>query len=219
MEKIRYICGQVQGISSWKSKSFTLIELIVAMVIISLIFLLVSSFIWLSFKVSTRSKEAALRYAGIRNVLEIITQETHSAGVFAYPPDEPDFTVSEGKVLSFWCIPPFCIGEGDRVIYTPYENLYRAPIFKLTYESKEKDGKDILYKRIQSPFEDKTVEFPMIRGDFEFSVIYYDQDRKELIETDTYSGKELPAVVKVKCKLPNGEELKRSIFIYGGKRF
>ncbi len=219
MEKIKYIFGQVPEPFSWKNKSFTLIELIVAMVIISLIFLLVSSFIWLSFKVSTRSKEAALRYAGIRNALEILTQEIHSAGVFAYPQNEPDFTVSEGKILSFWCIPPFCIDEGDRVIYTPYENLYRAPIFKLTYESKEKDGKDILYKRIQSPFEDKTVELPMIRGDFEFSVVYYDQDRKELIETDTYSGDELPVVVKVKCKLPNGEELNRSIFIYEGKRF
>jgi len=160
MGKIKYICGQVPELSSWKSKSFTLIELIVAMVIISLIFLLVSSFIWLSFKVSTRSKETALRYAGIRNVFEIITQEIHSAGVFAYPPDEPDFTVNEGKVLSFWCIPPFSIDKGERGIHTPYENLYRAPIFKLTYESKEKDGKDILYKRIQSPFEDKTVELP-----------------------------------------------------------
>lgn len=218
MEKIRYICGQVQGISSWKSKSFTLIELIVAMVIISLIFLLVSSFIWLGFKISTRSKETALRYAGIRNVLEIITQEIHSAGVFSYPPEELDFTVREGKVLSFWCIPPFSIGE-DRKIHTPYENLYRAPIFKLTYESKEKNGKDILYKKIQSPFEDKVVEFPMTRGDFEFSVIYYDEDREELVETDSYLGKELPVVVKVKCKLPNGEELNRSIFIYEGKRF
>jgi len=117
---------------------------------------------------------------------DLLFQEDSSGGVFAYPPDEPDFTVNEGKVLSFWCIPPFSIDKGERGIHTPYENLYRAPIFKLTYGSKEKDGKDILYKRIQSPFEDKTVELPMIRGDFEFSVIYYDQDREELIETDIF---------------------------------
>lgn len=190
----------------------------VAVTIISVIFVLVSSFIWLAFKTSTRSKEISLRYVGIRNVFEIITQEIHSATAFDHPSGEDNFMVAEGKVISFWSLPPFYVKEG-REVSTSYENLYRAPIFKVSYESKKKGEEVILYKKIQSPFEDKVVEFPMCKGKFEFSVLYYDKESKQLVESDEYSGQELPVMVKVRCKVNGQEVLERKIFVYEGRKF
>jgi prepilin-type N-terminal cleavage/methylation domain-containing protein len=197
-----------------KSKrAYTLIELIVAVIIVSLIFSLTASFIWMTFKLSTRTKQVSIRLAGARNVLEILAAELRSAIKFDYL-EEPNFYLEDGKVLSFWTtIPISWVSEGNRV-RSSYQGLFKAPIYKITYFFKNEGGEKTLYKKIESPFERKVVEeYPVLKANFNFSAVFYDKAKRELKEVKDYSGIELPLLIKIKCELDEGTQLERTIFI------
>jgi len=188
-------------------KSFTLVEVIVAVVIVSLIFSLSSSFIWLSFRLSARSKNVAARFSGIRNVFEILSNDLRSACIFDYN-QEPNFVVdSENKTISFWIT---CPSEDVKTSYP-------LPILKVSYFVKEERGKKILYKRLESEFEDYKKEFPVYEADFKFMALIYSKDKKELLTEQFYSGSKLPQAVGIKC-IKDENEIEKIIYIPTGKR-
>ncbi|MDP8253812.1 MAG: prepilin-type N-terminal cleavage/methylation domain-containing protein [Candidatus Kaelpia aquatica] len=191
---------------SKSKKSFTLVEVIVAVVIVSLIFSLSSSLIWLSFRLSVRSKEVAVRFSGIRNVFEILSNDLRSACIFDYN-EEPNFIVdSENKTISFWIIRP-----SESV-----ETSYLLPILKISYFVKEEAGKKVLYKRLESEFEDYKKEILVYEADFEFSALIYSEDKKELLTEQFYSDSKLPEAIKIKC-VKDENEIEKIIYIPAGK--
>ncbi len=194
-------------------RAFTLIELIVAVAILSLVFSLASSFIWLSLQLATRSKDVSARVAGIRNIIEILDTDLRSISSFEYN-DNADFALeNEGKSISFIS----AAAPGD------FKSDYNLPILRITYFLKKEDNETLLYKRIESPFNDFNEETAVFKGDFEFSVLVFeknDAERANLIEKNHYSkdsakNEELMAV-KIKC-LKNETEIERIVFLPLGR--
>jgi len=183
-------------------KAFTLVEIIVATVIVSLIFSLASSLIWMSFRISHRTKEVSLKYSGLRNVLETMASDLRSASCFDYG-DLDNFNLdSKEKKISFWItLPPEIVGSA-----------YNLPIARVSYFSKQEGLEFRLYKTIESVFENYEEELFMLKGDFDFKVLRYDERKESLIELDDYSGAEIPPAVKIKY-LSGDNSAERVIFI------
>lgn len=193
-------------------KSFTLIEAIVAVAIISLIFSLSVSFIWLSFKLAARSKAVAVRFYGIRNVFELLSTDLRSASEFNYA-GIPDFVLQdEGRSISFWIVAP----------PQNVQRSYQYPILRITYFMKKENNAALFYRKIESPFEHIKQEAPISKAHFEFSALVYSKDKKNILEEDTYPKSEnenkLPLAVKVRCRKA-GTKIERVIYLPYNKEF
>lgn len=186
-------------------------EIIVAVSVISLVFTLATSFLWLSFQLATRSKQVAVRYAGIANVLEILASELRSISKFDYW-ELPELSLSsEGKEISFWMLKP--VGN--------FQTSYQKPILRVSYFMAEKDGQPLLYRKVESPFEQlQSQSIPMLKADFEFRAVVYDEEKEKLLELEDYppegKEKELPLAIKVKCR-SDESEIERFIYLPSGK--
>lgn len=183
-------------------KAFTLIEIIVATVIVSLIFSLASSLIWMSFRISHRTKEVSLRYSGLRNVLETMASDLRTAFCFDYGELDNFNLDSKEKKLSFWvALPPEVVSSA-----------FRLPIARVSYFSKQEGLEFRLYKTIESVFEGYREDLFMLKGDFDFKVLMYDETKENLIEFDDYSGAEIPPAVKIMYS-SGDNSIERVIFI------
>lgn len=203
----KYIRQSGRGLKSLPNflTGFTLVEVIVAVALVSLITTLVASFLWLSFRLTSRSKEVAIRLAGIRNVLEIMEGEIRSAFKFDY--NGENFIISEGKSISFWMSLP-C---------EDVQSTYPLEVLRISYFVKTENGKSLLYKKLESPFKDlEEKEIPILEGNFNFLALLYDEDKNSLIELESYprEGKqdEIPLAVKIYC-LKNDVRIEKVVYI------
>jgi len=186
-----------------KSKaSFTLMEVMVSVVLISLILTLVSSFLWLNFNISTRAKAVSQDYYGTRNLLELIASDVSSAFKFEYGSYD-NIVIENGSSISFWYVKPDVLTK----------EIYSKPVLRVSYYIKELNGKKSLFKRLEDPFSDYIEEFIVYNDiDFRFSANIYDNASKSLIELENYSKNEFPQAVIIKSNI-EGELIEKRVFL------
>ncbi len=190
-----------------KSKlSFTLMEVIASMLIVSLIFTLTASFLWLNFKISTRAKEVSQDYYGTRNLFELIADDLSSAFSFEYS-DYKNIVLMNGNSISFWYVKPSLLSK----------EIYSRPILRVSYFMKYIAGEKALFKRLEDPFSEYSEEYIVYDSDFKFSVLTYDDVSKDLIELEDYSENKFPQAVKIESNI-KGEPIEKRVFLLQGNK-
>ncbi len=187
-------------------RSFTLMEVIVSIVIVALVFTLISSFLWLNFKISARAKNVSQDYYGIRNVLELMASDISSAFKFEYS-DYNNIEIENGSSISFWYV------KSD----LSNKEAYSKPILRISYYTKELNGKKTLFKRLEDLFSDYSEDFIIYNADFNFLAITYNSADKSLIELEDYSEDEFPQAIKVEVSI-EGETIEKRVFLLQDNR-
>ena len=198
-----------------KNKSFTIIELLIALTIFSIIIILFYSLWRMNFKTSERTKEIAQIYMGARAFLDRLSKELRSSFDLRWPdPDNPqaylpnfkwDINSNDEKQLEFWETAP------DEIpIKYPYMFYIHRTIYILKTDEEDK-GKKILYKKVQPlnkiDLKGKVipiVEGPILKGDFD-------------IDIDVIQGKTplpLPEKIIVNMTIKNKYHLRKVLPVY-----
>jgi prepilin-type N-terminal cleavage/methylation domain-containing protein len=188
-------------------KAFTLIEVLVSVVILSVILTIFYSTWYIGMKATRRSHQIAQKYMGARVFLDSLAKELRSAFEFNYMdyknfvwiPDE------NKKRLEFWGTAP----DEVPVIYT-----YPFPIHRYVYYIKEEDNKKVIYKRVEPvyinyPQKYKPIEGPVLAGDFDFDI--------EPIYAPGKIPKTLPEKVIVTLTIEGVQKLQKVVYINGLK--
>jgi prepilin-type N-terminal cleavage/methylation domain-containing protein len=185
-----------------RRKSFTLIEVLVAMAILGIILVIFYSTWFLGIKATRRSHEIAQKYMGARVFLNFLGKELRSSFEFDWPGKE-NFVWDPGKKkLEFWGTAP----DEIKVIYP-----HPFPIHRNIYYVKEKDGEKVLYKRVEPffsqdyPGQYKILEGPVLEGDFDFNI--------EPIYTHGKIPQTLPDKLIISLTIKGVQKLQKVIYI------
>lgn len=152
--------------SNNSKNSFTLIEVLVAIAILSIVVVIFYSTWWLGMKTIRRSNEIAQKYMGARVFMDNLAKELRSAFEFNYR-DYQDFVWdANAKRLEFWGVAP----DEVPVIYT-----YPFPIHRYIYYIKKENAHNVIYKRVEPlyvnyPEKYEAVEGPILEGDFDLEI-------------------------------------------------
>lgn len=178
-------------------RGFSLLELLVAMVILSLVVALLYSTWWMGIRATKRTHEIAQKYMEARVFLNFLEKELRSAVPFSFPGYANFEWDPKEKKLAFWQTTPDSPG-GLREPYPFY-------IHRNTYYLQNEGEKKILYKEIKPLFPGKfdVAVGPALQGDFD-------------LEIDWGKAKvppPLPEKVKVLLTLEGGQRLHKEVYI------
>ncbi|MDP8234441.1 MAG: type II secretion system protein [Candidatus Saelkia tenebricola] len=152
-----------------QNKGFTIIEMLVAMTILSIVLGLFYSTWWMSVETTRKTHEIAQKYMGVRVFLNTLATELKSSFDLGYPvSDYPNFFYGsdpnnpEREKLEFWVTAP----DEIEVVYT-----YPFYIHRVTYYFHKKDDKTIISKRVEA-FDNSfpPIEGPVLEGNFDYKI-------------------------------------------------
>jgi len=146
---------------------FTLIEVLVSGILITVIFSIIFATLWTGLKARERSRKIAQRYMSARVVLGFMSSEIREAFEFNYSNYRNFDWDQDNKKLSYWGV------YSDGSVELKYPGL--SPIARESFYVKQEDGKNIIY-RSEIPIwpleEIRVIEGPVMEGDFDLEVEY-----------------------------------------------
>ncbi|MFN7170496.1 MAG: prepilin-type N-terminal cleavage/methylation domain-containing protein, partial [Candidatus Omnitrophota bacterium] len=192
-----------------KNRGFSILEVLIAMVILSILIIIFYTMLWAGTKITKRSREIAEKYAGARVVLEIMAKEIRSAFPFSFR-DIPNFLLEpENKKLVFWNTVP-----DEMEVHTHYPfQFYRVNYYMTKLES----GEEVLYKKIEPfpPGEYEDFSGPVFKAKFKFLVGKTEEINKERWDEPLA----LPEAVKIIMELEDGNLLERVVYLPYAQKF
>ena len=150
-------CGyQEQPVKSRHSHGFTLIEILVAVAILSVLLAAIYSTFFLSYKAIEGMDESMVKLQEARRALDILKRELDSA-FYAADDENTFFRIVDRDVFG---------KQATRLEFTAF-SLPRPGVSKVTYFIEEKEGKLNLFKKLESPYGKEEAEGVDIIEDME----------------------------------------------------
>jgi hypothetical protein len=171
-------------------------ELLVAMLILSIVLALFYSVWGMGIKFTKRSQELAQKYMEARVFINFLEKELRSAVPFNFPGYVDFEWDADKKRLAFWQTAV----DVPRIV-EPHPFF----IHRNTYYLKEENGKNILYKEVKPlfPGDFEVLLGPALKGDIDLKIDW----GKDKIRPP------LPEKVEVSIIFEDGEQLKKDVYI------
>ncbi|MEK6672413.1 MAG: type II secretion system protein GspJ [Nitrospirota bacterium] len=174
-----------------RSGGFTLIEVLTALAIISIVLTALYTTFLLSHKAVDAMEDSVLRLQEMRNVMDIIRKELESS----YYSEESSYTIFRTEDRDSYG------RQASRLTFTSYSPL-RPAISRITYMVEDEKGRLVLKKVMGSPLNKNPEEtaLDLIEGIGSFS-IEVRQDNKWLKTWDTGLTKKMPDEIRVSLRI------------------
>ena len=135
-------CGyQEQSVKSRQSHGFTLIEILVAVAILSVLLAAIYSTFFLSYKAIEGMDESMVKLQEARRALDILKRELDST-FYAVGDQNTFFRIVDRDVYG---------KQATRLEFTAF-SPQRPGVSMVTYFIEDKEGKLILFKKVESPY-------------------------------------------------------------------
>lgn len=179
---------------SIKDKGFTLLELLIAIAISSIILVVIYQTFFLSEKAISKYDEKTVKLEEARKLLDIMRREVEASF----------YNKDDNNTL-------FCVEDRDifgisvsKFTFTTFSPI-KSGLLKISYFVKEEDKKLVLFKRVNSAFEKNRKEADMIEGinSFRVEVKYKD---KWVKVWDSKLAHSLPEEIKIILTIPVGNK-------------
>ncbi|MEW6068224.1 MAG: prepilin-type N-terminal cleavage/methylation domain-containing protein [Nitrospirota bacterium] len=168
----------------------TLIEILVAVAIFSIVLTAIYSTFFLSHRAVEGMDESLLKLQETRTAIDILRREMDS--VFYSADDDNTFLKIQDKDIHG--------KQTTKIVFTTFSNLMPG-ISKISYYVEDEDGKLIFFKKIESPYINKETEgVDIIEGIDSFSVeVKYEDNWVKTWDTDI--TKDIPDEIRISLSI------------------
>ena len=170
----------------WRKGGFTLIEVLVAVAILSAVLAAIYSTFFLSHRAIEGMDESLLKLQESRKAIDILRRELDSA---FYGPDEGNTFL---KILDR----DIYGKQAAELTFTTFSTL-RPGLSRISYYIEEKDGKLNLFKKIESPYSTEEIEGVDIIEDLEAFTVEVMYNGKWVKTWDTDITKNMPGEIRI----------------------
>jgi len=170
----------------WRKGGFTLIEVLVAFAILSVVLAAIYSTFFLSHRAIEGMDESLLKLQESRKAIDILRRELDSA---FYGPDEGNTFL---KILDR----DIYGKQAAELTFTTFSTL-RPGLSRISYYIEEKDGKLNLFKKIESPYSTEEIEGVDIIEDLEAFTVEVMYNGKWVKTWDTEITKNMPGEIRI----------------------
>jgi len=170
----------------WGRGGFTLIEVLVAVAILSAVLAAIYSTFFLSHRAIEGMDESLLKLQESRKAIDILRRELDSA---CYMPGEEDtfLKIQDRDIYG---------RQAAKLTFTTFSTL-RPGLSRISYYIEEKDGKLNLYKKIESPYSTEEIEGVDIIEDLEAFTVEAMYNGKWVKTWDTDITKNMPGEIRI----------------------
>jgi len=174
------------GYQSRCSPGFTLIEILVAVAILSILLAAIYSTFFLSHKAIEGMDESMMKLQEARRALDILKREIDST-FYAVGDQNTFFRIVDRDVYG---------KQATRLEFTAF-SPQRPGVSRVTYFIEEKEGKLILFKKVESPYRKEETEEADIIEDMESFGIEAKFNNTWVKTWDTSINKDIPEEIRI----------------------